>query len=312
MALGGYRPGSGRSKSGYYKGIYCGSTYELCWAVHALDNDIKFTRFEKKLEKDGVIYFPDFLLADGKTIIEPKGYERGDSVAKKTALAESLGYIVKVMRKNDLKYAFDYVAKTYGTKKFHTLYDGYKPKYNYVCKECNNNFSKDIKLKSNNVFCNRICGAKYAQKIGQQPDKKHQSNKGLCKPKLTKEDALSIFHNQTNSLMELAEKYNLNRSAVIAIRAKKTYRWIHEENLEQNIEYSRKSSRKNNKISFMQETLNRYRSLKIVFNSLNEIIFTVLNDILKSDEFELSRTTLFRNLEYRKLLEDYLLEQSKF
>jgi hypothetical protein len=52
---GGYRIGSGRSKSGYYKGIYCGSTYELCWAIHALDHNIKFSRFDKKLEKDGVI-----------------------------------------------------------------------------------------------------------------------------------------------------------------------------------------------------------------------------------------------------------------
>lgn len=29
MPIGGYRKGSGRSKHGYYKGIYCGSTYEL-------------------------------------------------------------------------------------------------------------------------------------------------------------------------------------------------------------------------------------------------------------------------------------------
>src|SRR6516164_8460315 len=33
-AKGGIRIGSGRSKSGYYKGIYCGSTYELCWVIY--------------------------------------------------------------------------------------------------------------------------------------------------------------------------------------------------------------------------------------------------------------------------------------
>ena len=115
---GGYREKSGRSKHGYYKGIYCGSTYELCWVIHALDHNVKFTRFDKKLEKDGVVYYPDFLLEDGVTIIEPKGYEKEVSVSKKTALAKSLGYIVKVMRKDDLKYAFDYVEKNMEQKKF--------------------------------------------------------------------------------------------------------------------------------------------------------------------------------------------------
>src|SRR5579875_4065331 len=127
MPSGGYREKSGRSKQGYYKGLYCGSTYELCWAIHALDHGIEFTRFPGQLKKDKLVYIPDFLLADGITIIEPKGYERGDSVKNKTALAESLGYIVKVMKKDDLKYAFDYVASKYGTKKYYTLYDDYKP-----------------------------------------------------------------------------------------------------------------------------------------------------------------------------------------
>ncbi len=158
MALGGYREKSGRSKQGYYKGIYCGSTYELCWSIHALDHNIKFTRFDRKLEKDGVVYYPNFLLEDGVTIIEPKGYEKEDTVSKKTALAESLGYIVKVMRKD----AFDYVEKTYGTKQFHTLYDDYKPKYSYVCANCGIKFSRDAKLKRTckEAFCNRSCAGK--------------------------------------------------------------------------------------------------------------------------------------------------------
>jgi len=121
--IGGYREGSGRSKHGYYKGIYCGSTYELCWVIYSLDHKIKFKRFPSFLEKDGLKYYPDFLLDDGKTIIETKGYEREESVRKKTKLAESFGYTVKVLRKNDLKYIFDYVILTYKTKKFETLYD---------------------------------------------------------------------------------------------------------------------------------------------------------------------------------------------
>ncbi len=154
---GGYRIGSGRSKHGFYKGIYCGSTYELCWIIYNLDHGIKFKRFPTFLEKDGIKYYPDFLLDDEKTIIETKGYESEESVSKKTKVAESFGYIVKVLRKKDLKYIFDYVKEKYNTSNFASLYDAYKPKYDYVCTKCNTSFSKDIKLKTKNVFCSVKC-----------------------------------------------------------------------------------------------------------------------------------------------------------
>jgi len=157
---GGYRVGSGRSKSGYYKGIYCGSTYELCWVIHSLDHGVRFTRFESLLENDGLKYYPDFLLADGKTIIETKGFEKQESVDRKTALAESFGYTVKVLRKDDLQYAFDYVKEKYNTTEYQVLYDGYKPKYSYVCSCCSTEFSRDKKLKTDVVFCSRTCAGK--------------------------------------------------------------------------------------------------------------------------------------------------------
>lgn len=157
---GGYRIGAGRSNSGYYRGIYCGSTYELCWVIHSLDHNIGFTRFPNLLEKDGLKYYPDFLLADGKTIIETKGFEKQESVDKKTALAESFGYTVNVLRKDDLQYAFEYVQAKYNTTEYQTLYDGYKPKYNYVCSCCSIEFSRDKKLKTDVAFCSRTCAGK--------------------------------------------------------------------------------------------------------------------------------------------------------
>jgi hypothetical protein len=162
--MGGYREGSGRSKSGYYKGIYCGSTYELCWVIYNIDHQIKFRRFSEKLEKDGVSYYPDFILSDEKTIVETKGYEKQESVDKKTKVAESFGYTVRVLRKNDLQYAFDYVAKTYNTKKFYELYDGYKPKYKHLCDCCSNEFETDRKLKTEIKFCSRICAGRYQKR----------------------------------------------------------------------------------------------------------------------------------------------------
>ncbi len=163
---GGYRAGSGRSKSGYYKGIYCGSTYELCWVIYNLDHDIKFTRFDILLERDGIKYLPDFLLDDNKTIIEIKGYELEDSVEKKTKVAESFGYVVLVLRKENLQHIFDYVSTKYNTKNYQILYAGYKPKYEYICNHCNVKFYRDRKNKSVITFCSRLCAGKGHRGVG--------------------------------------------------------------------------------------------------------------------------------------------------
>ena len=158
--LGGYRPGSGRSKHGYYKGIYCGSTYELCWVIYNLDHNNKFTRFPSFLEKNKLKYYPDFLLGDGKTIIEIKGYESVELVEKKNKLAESFGYRVIVLRKNELKYVFDYVKEKYKVTEFQKLYDNYKPAYTYMCKNCHKNVCREIKT-GKNVFCSLKCSGTY-------------------------------------------------------------------------------------------------------------------------------------------------------
>lgn len=161
---GGYRPESGRSKSGYYKGIYCGSTYELCWVIYSLDHNVKFTRFPGKVEMNGKVYYPDFLLDDGKTIIETKGYESQDSVDEKTKIAEDAGYIVKVYRKSDLQYAFDYVKNTYNTTDYYTLYDGFIPSYQYTCYHCSSQFTRNKQSKTDVVFCSRQCAGKSRSK----------------------------------------------------------------------------------------------------------------------------------------------------
>ncbi len=168
MALGGYRKGSGRSKSGYYKGIYCGSTYELCWMIHALDNNVKFSRFEGIITDGNLKYIPDFILEDSKTIIELKGYEPQESVDKKTRLAERLGYTVVVLRKNDLQDVFDYVENKFGTKKFYTLYDGYKPHYEYDCSQCGDKVLRDKQSKKSLVFCSRSCSMQH-NRLKQSP-----------------------------------------------------------------------------------------------------------------------------------------------
>lgn len=157
MASGGYREGSGRAKTGYYKGIYCGSTYELAWVIYQLDHNIEFSRFDGCVEDNGVRYFPDFL--QNGVIIEIKGYESKEKVDKKTAIANKNGYEVIVLRKEDLVKEFDWVSSMYG-KDFVSLYDGYKPKYEYNCSCCGISFGKDRKTKFQKVYCSRQCSLK--------------------------------------------------------------------------------------------------------------------------------------------------------
>lgn len=204
MSKGGYRQGSGRSKSGYYKGIYCGSTYELCWAIHSIDTNIKFKRFEKKLTDGITTYFPDFILDDDKTIIELKGYELGDSVKNKTLLAEKLGYKVIILRKEDLADIFEYVYRKFGTKKFHTLYDGYKPKYEYHCKNCNGLILKDKKKKTDFIYCSRQCSM-----LG------NKLNSGKF---LTEEQKKEYYRNQSKKYYDLKrEEINKRRRELYKI-----------------------------------------------------------------------------------------------
>jgi hypothetical protein len=128
--------------------------------IYNIDHGIKFKRFPGVIENAELKYYPDFILDDRKTIVEIKGFEDKQSVDKKTKLAESVGYIVNVYRKDDLKYAFDYVKKAYNTTRYHTLYDQYSPSYHYTCNHCSTEFSRDKKLKTDVVFCSRQCAGK--------------------------------------------------------------------------------------------------------------------------------------------------------
>lgn len=220
--VGGAREGSGRSKSGYYKGIYCGSTYELCWVIHALDHGIAFKRFEGSLKKDRITYVPDFLLDDNTTIIELKGYERDDQVQKKTEVAESFGYTVRVLRKEDLTFAFDHVKEKYGVSAInsYTLYDGFKPQFEYTCKQCKKVFHKNHKPKPKNkgLFCSNICSGKF--NVGSR------RKSGNFKPvpphtrKISDEQAVEIFK-APGLHREIAERYGISKALVGLIKNKK-------------------------------------------------------------------------------------------
>ena len=159
---GGYREGSGRGKCGYYNGIWCQSTYELAYVIYNIDHGIKFQRNTERFKyiKDGEEkeYLPDFLEND--SLIEVKGYYTPDVDLK----ANSVNKKIRVLYKNDLKYAFDYIKTKYGLPLLR-LYDDYRPKFQYRCCSCGKDFSSDIRKKTDKVFCSRKCSGVNVSKI---------------------------------------------------------------------------------------------------------------------------------------------------
>ena len=137
--LGGCRDGSGRSKSGWYKGIYCSSTWELAFVVYHMDHDLKIERYNGYLtyEFNGKRhkYYPDFITDDG--VIEIKGFKTDQWRAKYRQNPDII-----TLYKDDIQKYIDYVKSKY-TNILEELYDDSKPlnnvknrKYYWVRKGC--------------------------------------------------------------------------------------------------------------------------------------------------------------------------------
>lgn len=162
---GGYREGSGRSKSGYYKGFFCGSTYELVYYIYCKDHNIRVERNEQtypyEWEGKTHTYLPDFITDDG--LVEIKGYHTKQVDAKVSAVDKP----IKVLYIKDLEPMMKYLDENYGVhhkgkqNNYHTLYDDYKPTFEYTCHHCGEIFTRDKKLKTDKVFCSRSCAGKF-------------------------------------------------------------------------------------------------------------------------------------------------------
>jgi ribosomal protein S27AE len=160
---GGHRINSGKAKTGYIRGIYCGSTWELAYALYNLDHQIPLSRFPYTLvsEKYGK-YLPDFL-QDHK-IIEIKGYWT-KGVDRKIKVARENGYECEILYKDQLQPYFDYVKSKYNFKEcMSELYDDWKPQFVFECVNCNAEFSRLRKPKTREVFCSRKCAGQYRRR----------------------------------------------------------------------------------------------------------------------------------------------------
>jgi hypothetical protein len=116
---GGVRKGAGVGKSGWYKGYWCDSSYELAWVIYQLEHNKVFERNTKKYSYfwngKNRNYIPDFI-QDGE-IIEIKGYVNEQTKIKLNTIKN-----LKVLFRKDLKKEFEYVESKYG-KNFVYLYE---------------------------------------------------------------------------------------------------------------------------------------------------------------------------------------------
>lgn len=124
---GGYRKGAARGKSGYYKGIWCDSTYELVYLIYNLDNGIDIRRntlkFPYSHNGKNHEYIPDFRV-NGE-LVEIKNFWTEVVQVKLECVPEK----ISILYYDELEEMMQFVDKKYGTwhkkkkNNYEVLYD---------------------------------------------------------------------------------------------------------------------------------------------------------------------------------------------
>lgn len=112
QGLGGRVKGSGSGKKGWYKGIWCDSSWELAFVCYHIDHGIPIKRCEEcryySWEDKVYKYYPDFIV--DSSIIEVKGYKSPQCESKLVSNPDVL-----VFGKEEMKPILSYIRKRYGT-----------------------------------------------------------------------------------------------------------------------------------------------------------------------------------------------------
>jgi len=116
-----YNPKSSRGKSGWYKGYWSDSSYELAYIIYNLEHNIPFERNTKSFEYinskgEKRKYYPDFILPCGK-YIEIKNFISEDVLLKATSISS-----IEILCKNEMQPYLKYCKEKYG-KDFISLYE---------------------------------------------------------------------------------------------------------------------------------------------------------------------------------------------
>jgi hypothetical protein len=277
---GGVRKGSGRGKSGWYKGYWCDSSYELAWVIYHIDFNIDFERnsegFEYFYNKEKHKFYPDFIKKE--IYYELKGYKTKEVEAK----INQFPHKIVVLYEKDLKEIFNYVIKRYG-KNFISLYEN--KKYVKTCKACGCN----IGGKNKSGLCKK-CFNK-SQMVTDEVNKKSfccvvcgrfilKNKTGLCKKCYKQKNKFEIGKSELEALIEqnsyemIGKMFNVSGSTVkkkvkkfdieikreIGYWAKVSGKLIQEEK-EKTIKYCHDCSKKlsyKNKSGYCQKCIGKY------------------------------------------------------
>ena len=109
---GGIRNGGGIGKSGWYRGYWCDSSWELAFVIYNLENNIEFKRnrkgFKYIYEGNEYRYYPDFIIDN--EYYEIKGYIDKKNEAKISQFQDKL----HILKKEEMKLYLDYTINKYG------------------------------------------------------------------------------------------------------------------------------------------------------------------------------------------------------
>lgn len=123
---GGYKIGKfgGTGKKGYYKGLYCMSTWELAWVVYQLEHGQNVEQctdsFEYEMDGNKHRYTPDFII--NGVYYEIKGWHRPDTDFKVNQFPKDKT-LVLIEGKKQNKVYLDYAKNKYGNNFYEFLYE---------------------------------------------------------------------------------------------------------------------------------------------------------------------------------------------
>ena len=188
---GGIREGSGNGKKGWYKGIYCDSTWELAFVIYMLDKKIDIKRNYKKFSyiynNEQHNYIPDFYKEDTDTYYEIKGFIREKDLFKWKYFKNNL----IILGSKEIIPIIKQIKKDYDVVNIEDLYEVRKK---------NKNYEKEYNLKQEQnrkrVLENKINKNKKIQQRIEIIKKYLPYTRGMI-TKITKETGLSkhVIHN---------------------------------------------------------------------------------------------------------------------
>lgn len=216
---GGCRERSGRSKYGYYEGIWCQSTYEMAFVWYCKSTGKEIVRNTEGFPYIGIddekhLYYPDFII-EGR-YKEVKGYLRENDKNKLRDFPHPIDLIID----DEIKTIVRKAKSHFGVGDLSTLYaENKRPTFGQVeCGVCGQHFDKPRKT---SLYCSRKCSGKAVRQIDHPRSIK--LNHSISIPELKETDTQGkvktmVLHGNTTS--EIATVLGISTASVSYHRKK--------------------------------------------------------------------------------------------